>query len=386
MIQWKVVVVALLCTSAFAADETIPSRENLVVHEWGTFTSVAAPDGTPLMWAPLTGPGDLPCFVVRLGSRLVGKYSPALIRMETPVLYFYPDRAMTLSVGVDFPQGLITEWYPKASLVRPEAEAGFLANGRIEWSKLEVRPGESAELPTTAEPSHYFAARETDAAMLRVGDQREKLLFYRGVGNFAPTVRPKFGAIGNIEIHTGARDVLPLVMLFENHRGKIGYRLAREVSGQVTFDSPELISSAREVHEKLAAALEGSGLYRKEALAMVETWKDSWFEEGMRVFYILPSAAVDGLLPLKISPAPAEVSRVFVGRVEMLSPHIRETIETALTNNDDSALARLGRFLSPFEVQMRRSSAIVSSIEGQRVLSRANAKMLQNVKPGACVQ
>jgi len=36
--------------------------------------------------------------------------------------------------------------------------------------------------------------------------------------------------------------------------------------------------------------------------AMLETWRDSWFEEGMRVFYILPRATVDTLLPFRSSP------------------------------------------------------------------------------------
>ena len=41
---------------------------------------------------------------------------------------------------------------------------------------------------------------------------------------------------------------------------------------------------------------------------MVETWRDSWFEEA-RVFYLAPPASVDGILPLSVSPAPAAVSR-----------------------------------------------------------------------------
>jgi hypothetical protein len=36
----------------------------VVTHEWGTFTSVAREDGAA-EWAPLLGPGDLPCFVTR---------------------------------------------------------------------------------------------------------------------------------------------------------------------------------------------------------------------------------------------------------------------------------------------------------------------------------
>ena len=35
---------------------------------------------------------------------------------------------------------------------------------------------------------------------------------------------------------------------------------------------------------------------------MIETWRDSWFEEGLRVFYIVPRARVDFDLPLSISP------------------------------------------------------------------------------------
>jgi hypothetical protein len=38
----------------------------------------------------------------------------------------------------------------------------------------------------------------------------------------------------------------------------------------------------------LADNLVEFGLYRKEAEPMVETWRDSWFEEGIRLFYIVP--------------------------------------------------------------------------------------------------
>ena len=36
---------------------------DLTVHEWGTFTSVAGPDGQTMEWLPLTGSTDLPAFV-----------------------------------------------------------------------------------------------------------------------------------------------------------------------------------------------------------------------------------------------------------------------------------------------------------------------------------
>ena len=40
-----------------------PGRSEVVVHEWGTFTTVAGEDGRAVNWLPLGGPVDLPCFV-----------------------------------------------------------------------------------------------------------------------------------------------------------------------------------------------------------------------------------------------------------------------------------------------------------------------------------
>ncbi len=37
---------------------------------------------------------------------------------------------------------------------------------------------------------------------------------------------------------------------------------------------------------------------------MIDTWRDSWFEEGSRLIYILPESAVNAMLPLEIDPTP----------------------------------------------------------------------------------
>jgi len=44
----------------------------------------------------------------------------------------------------------------------------------------------------------------------------------------------------------------------------------------------------------------------------VETWKDSWFEEGSRLIYIVPRGFIDNVLPSPINPAPGQIVRVFV--------------------------------------------------------------------------
>ena len=112
----------------------------LAVHEWGTFTTVAGPDGRAIDWLPLGGPSDLPCFVqhfdndpyvktlpdsgrgrerrgVRRGPPTIHaarRLMAARVRMETPVLYFYSDRDTTVRVRVKFHHGLMTEWFPSA--------------------------------------------------------------------------------------------------------------------------------------------------------------------------------------------------------------------------------------------------------------------------------
>ena len=83
---------------------------------------------------------------------------------------------------------------------------------------------------------------------------------------------------------------------------------------------------------------------------MIRTWQDSWFEEGLRLFYILPRAAVDAVLPLTINPAPDEVTRVFVGRAELITPDMeRAALEIVLKDGADPVaagkqLATFGRF------------------------------------------
>ena len=81
------------------------------------------------------------------------------------------------------------------------------------------------------------------------------------------------------------------------------------MNGAVTLESPSLDGSFPQLRRHLESALVEQGLFPKEAQAMIETWKDSWFEEGSRLIYIMPSRAIDAVLPLQIDPAPAQTSR-----------------------------------------------------------------------------
>jgi hypothetical protein len=80
---------------------------------------------------------------------------------------------------------------------------------------------------------------------------------------------------------------------------------------------------------------------------MIETWKDSWLEEGSRLIYIVPSGFIDKILPLIIDPAPGQIVRVFVGRLEIVTPATTTAVRTALAHNDEGTLDKYSRFLDP---------------------------------------
>jgi hypothetical protein len=355
------------------AADVQEARAPLTVHEWGTCTTVAGPDGQAQEWLPLGGPTDLPCFVETYDNRLfkfipgaqAGALGPLLnydaarkglrgtVRMETPVLYFYADRAMDVSVSVSFPRGLFTEWYPEAKVVQQPSWANVLKmspNGKatMTWPAVSIRPGTRPVLPEEDAPSHYYEARRTDAAHVQVNGQDEKFLFYRGVGGFGVPLAAMPAKGHQLIVRNVSTDPIPHVLVFTNRGGKIGYRLERDLTGERLIDLPALTFTMQDLRRDLIAILVAEGLYRREADAMINTWRDTWFEEGTRVLYIVPKPAVEAMLPLQISPAPVAIARVFVGRMDVITADHLADVRQAMASNDQAALARHGRLLSVF--------------------------------------
>jgi hypothetical protein len=352
---------ALLVSAAgfLIADEThsLPAG-GLTVHEWGTFTSVAGEDGSAIAWDALGCKNDLPTFVNEFGYHNFKSTLRGTVRMETPVLYFYSPRELDAHVKVAFPQGLITEWYPRADR----------ATSSIEWRNIKVQPGTAPALPRESGPNHYYAARATDAAPLAVGDQHEKFLFYRGVGRFAVPLSARVAAAGKVVVSNRGNDPVPTVILFENRGGRLGYRNAGARADVVTLDRPSPDGGFPQLRSELEGALVAQGLFPKEAQAMVETWRDSWFEEGSRLIYVVPARVIDEILPLQVEPAPLQTARVFVGRIELITPETRRTVEEAIANSDQATINRYGRFLEPILARISSgNSAMAMQIEVRRM-------------------
>lgn len=344
-----------------------PAYSSLTAHEWGTFTSIAGMDGSAMEWSPLTGSTDLPAFVEHFRDPGFKDGLRGTVRMETPVLYFYSSKEETVSVSVGFSRGVITEWYPHASRVAPtgnlygEVLGKASANGSIAWDSITLAPNGRPDFPLGDRSNHYFAARVTSSTPLGVktaaGEQQEKFLFYRGVSTFSVSLSAMLDAEGKLRIRNHGDQEIPATILFERRGDKVGYRIGGALKEEAILDAPQLSSSIDELCRDLEGILVAQGLYQDEAHAMVETWRGSWFEEGSRLLYIVPPAFVNDVLPLSIHPAPTQTVRVFVGRLELVTPATEKAIETAFATHDTAVLKAYGRFLEPILATMIKKEA-----------------------------
>ena len=170
--------------------------------------------------------------------------------METPVTYFYTDVPRTVNVRVDFPEGLLTEWYPavekldagkwtpeQAFSKQPRRVAGqaFLDWGAVrltppdQFAAIRVRDADGraipASLPKVGKAEHYGRARETDSAIVETVDKSrgshfEKFLFYRGIGNFELPIKLVAHGGDRFEVTNSAEEVsgaLLLVRIDDTH-------------------------------------------------------------------------------------------------------------------------------------------------------------------------
>jgi hypothetical protein len=334
-----------------------PAYTGITAHEWGTFTSVAGPDGQAVEWSPLTGSTDLPGFVEQFQK---GGYKLGLrgtVRMETPVLYFYSPREETISVKVSLSKGVITEWYPHASRVEPRAALHDLTlyqnqpDGTITWDSVTLSQSLGADFLQEDRSDRYYAARATTSTPLLVrtpaGEQREKFLFYRGVSVFPVPISATLTPEGKVRAENRSHHLIQSVILFERRGEKAGYRISTALQNEASLDPPELTRTVDSLARDLEGILIVQGLYQNEAQAMVQTWCDSWFEEGSRLLYIVPREFVDSVLPLSIKPEPLQTTRVFVGRLELVTSATENAIERAFAAHDVPTLAKYARFLEP---------------------------------------
>lgn len=338
-----------------------------VVHEWGTFTSVQASDGT--MMAGLHHEEEpLPAFVygrdpLSMSKNMEGIPAAVTQKMETPVVYFYgqPDSA-EIRLEVDFPDGIISQWYPDATSFAPEIGnlSGGFSRGSMAWdlTLLDSEP----RLEPVAPDDIWAPSRQVAARPIRIGEDEERFVFYRGLGDFELPIRVTADSTGSVTITNESDTAVPAFFFLNSHaEGAYVQSLGGLEPGESTTSMPspkelnmeDFVDHAAEL---VADELIASGLYEDEAWAMVNTWRYSYFQaEGQRVLYVLPREWTDTLLPMRLDPEPDELVRTLVGRIDVLTPQSElealDLVRLSLDENDypqwHEITETFGRFAEP---------------------------------------
>jgi hypothetical protein len=407
----------------------VPAGDRLVIHEWGTFTSLQDETGSSVAGVN-TDDEPVPEFVHRISelipqpSELAPVYYKGVprshqqvrMRLETPVLYFYPPAGLHeplhATVGVGFRGGWLTEYFPRADVSAPGLKEGKFryaglspkTMGTLEWHDLSI--GGDYPLPETNAPV-WLAPRQVRSATVRApGGEAEKYLFYRGVG-VLPSPLTVSRTIGNdgiiiredIDPEIGLRGphlIRAMWLVHVREDGTVAFRAlgtarltgesGREVArcpvdfmgaiqsaGRKTADKKDeqpgletlvdgyAAGNLAELRKQMRKQLIADGLFTDEADAMLKTWELAYFKSpGLRLFYLLPQGWTDAVLPLQCS-LQADVSRTMVGRVELVTPRQR----TLLKKIETGAVSKINWFYESINRKSTRNEMMAQLWEGK---------------------
>jgi hypothetical protein len=344
----------------------------LVIHEWGTITTIHDAAGVPATGINRIDASEvLPDFVhryepeaTREDPRLSLGKSPrtagrpdVTMRLETPVIYFYPPPNTKydspIDIRVRFRGGVLNEFYPRAEAsvavdqerINEKVATGIITPwngavldnyviGALQWKGLRLH--DTVVAPLTNNPV-WTAPREVHSASVFAADagEGEHFVFYRGVAHLEALLQTRLSR-GELRLSAPAQlnwldapDTTITNLWFADVRkdGMIAFRahgavaLSKKAAGKEVAHLDRFADrdyqDAGGLRKALKSALINRGLYADEAEAMLNTWKASYFEKpGLRVFYIVPREWTDYFLPLEFS-VPAQVTRVIVGRIDL---------------------------------------------------------------------
>ena len=346
----------------------------LVVHEWGTITTRHAPDGTPEGRLNRISKSEvLPAFVHRYEppstkdkpekswgkSPMTPGRPDVTMRLETPVLYFYPPAGSSslppFDVSVTFRGGIVNEFYPLAEAsvevdvdrVNAKIEAGHLKSwdgavlnnyvaGGLRWRGLSLR--EAVSIPRTSSHAWLAPRRVRSTGVATASGEGERYLFYRGVAHLDALVQTELSTAevrlrAPKRLHWMRAPSMTIANLWLVHirpDGSAAFREYTQIGIAKDRASTELrriplfaakdytAGSLADLRRAMKQALVAAGLFEDEAEAMLETWKESYFRTpGLRIFYTVPDEWLSYFLPLRIS-VPHELKRVLVGRIDIM--------------------------------------------------------------------
>ena len=329
---------------ACRAAQAAAAARNLVVHEWGTFTSVQGSDGIAL--EGLQHEEEQPAAVRVLALRRCASVRSATAatrdsrstssnvtqKMETPVIYFHSPEPLRAAAARRLREGPALAVVPgersprsargRESRRRTARPLAKIESSFLEWEVDVLAPGEGErDLPAVPKGSplvlaatsglesraHACRGRPADRPgrdgevpllprrrTLRTSDDRARteagsriVRLERGEGGRPGALRPaRRGGRGQFDYVNGLAAGEELKISRPISRG-------RARSGR---DGRDLVPA-------LVAKLVERGLYADEAEAMARTWERSYFRtDGLRVLYVVPDGMTRAILPLRWSP------------------------------------------------------------------------------------
>ncbi|HEY2951692.1 MAG TPA: hypothetical protein VGK40_03860 [Verrucomicrobiae bacterium] len=342
----------LLCASSLAGQ----ARSNtLVVHEWGTFTSLQDEAGRTLSGIN-TDEEPLPDFVhdlswspglVSRGKGAPLHYPDITMRLETPVIYFHPPTGsppLTVTVSVAFRGGWLTQFYPDALWSAPGAfyKLNAMTVGKLAWPQLNINghangPDTSARAWTAPRAVHATSITATNG-------ESERYVFYRGVGHLNAPLRVSrldggLDLQSQLDPSVADRLTIQKLWLVESRAdGGFAFRVLKPLiiaaNSRTTVattpasfrDEDFSAGNLAELRQLMRSAIVNDGLFADEADALLNTWETSYFKSaGLRLFFLVPRAWTDHYLPLDFS-TPTQLTRLMVGRIELVTPEQRELL------------------------------------------------------------
>lgn len=408
------------CLALIMVAHIAALADNLVVHEWGTFTSLMGSDGKrqegmhqeevtlpsfvygfghpqaepTVKMTARCGHVKLPCSTL---NNLAHDRQPSDImpknpigagitqKMETPVIYFYGDVGQKVKVTVDFPQGIISQYYPRAVSYAPlYNEISSLGPSTFNFDVELLASDDLQDLPKTTLDSIWNPSRVVKANTIKTHDEREKFIFYRGVGDFDAAITvTNDGRTVTVNNRSTSPISRAFILNFDGSKGVISDIGA--IASQKTISIPKTTLSESgyiaQAKNLIVGALVEEGLFLDEAHGLVNTWEKSYFKTpGTRILYLVPRHETDRIIPLKISPSPSQLVRVLVGRIEVMSKAEEDLLAQRLINNPSSDLRNeLGHY---FEPKLRRLLSILQNRKAKNtsLAIKAVHRMLEKTK------
>lgn len=322
-------------------------------------------------------------------------------KMETPVIYFYSDSSLEAQVKVGWNGGTISQWYPQRSngdtppqidypsfisaQNQTEATQIFTKGGGIDFRKgyhgsitwdVKVSPSgkyDQADLFKGTENIAWLHPRIPNTSLLTSGSESESYLFYRGLGRLDSGLSFAIDSNNTLSISNDLAHKIPFLMVFQNKATQVSsFTISNgiEANGSLTVSDTELVEHGENwkstIYRQMRDGLVRAGLFPDEAEAMIQTWWHSYFAtpsfgNSPRVFWVMPTDQVNDILPLSVAPQPDQITRVLVGRAEILTPSAESSL---LARKDDQSYSpSFSRFYKSYNQRIQQLKSQVQTSE-----------------------